>query len=178
MKLSEFINKIKSMGVIVLENQCKILNIHDEKILLYGVEDARSKKDNLRKALSIQSDINFSILMSHSPQVLDKYGSNKIDLTLIGDTHGGQIRLPIIGAIMTSQGFFPKIHKGVYFLNHSKKLCKKHKICKDEYDLELDNESCNAVYIDSGVGTHSIPIRIFNQSQVSLIKIVGKKNKE
>lgn len=177
-KLSEFINKLKAMGVMVLENQCEILNIHDEKILLYGVEDARSKKDNLKKALSIQSDTNFSILMSHSPQVLDKYERSKIDLTILGDTHGGQIRLPFIGAIITSQGFFPEIHKGVYFLECSKKSYKKHKIGKNEYDLGLDNENCNAVYIDSGIGTHSLPIRIFNQSQISLIKIVGKKNKE
>lgn len=167
----KFIKSISKMGVHVLKNEGKYLKLGGKNIILYGADDARSFKDNLNKTLKIYDETMFSILISHSPQILDRYTKKKIDITLLGDTHGGQIRLPLIGAVKTSQGFFPKLQKGVYFINSTKKFCKKHKLKKNEYVLDNNCKDCRAVYIDCGVGVHSIPIRFLNNSQVSLIKI-------
>ncbi len=146
----EFLNRISEMGVNILDNKSKVLKIEEERINICGANDARSMKDNLKKTFKNVDFTKLSILLSHSPQILDRDEEIKCDLSLLGDTHGGQIRFPFIGALFTSQGLFPKLQKGVYFLEG-----------KDR-----------AVYIDSGVGVHSLPIRLLNRSQMSLIRIV------
>ncbi len=60
---------------------------------------------------------NFTLMLSHSPNRPIVYSTGLEDLILSGHTHGGQVRLPIIGAIVVpGQGFFPKYHKGLYEL--------------------------------------------------------------
>ncbi|MCM1988673.1 metallophosphoesterase [Oceanirhabdus seepicola] len=148
----EFLTKIKHMGVNILDNKSRVLKIGEDKINICGANDARSEEDDLKKTFHNVDFTKLSILVSHSPQILDRDEDIKCDLTLLGDTHGGQIRIPFIGALFTSQGLFPKLQKGLYFFE----------------------EKDRAVYIDSGVGVHSLPIRLFNRSQVSLIKINKK----
>jgi len=146
----EFLMKIKDMGVNILDNKSRVIKIGEENINICGANDARSEEDNLKKTFFNVDFTKLSILLSHSPQILDRDEDIKCDLTLLGDTHGGQIRFPFIGALFTSQGLFPKLQKGLYFLEGEDR----------------------AVYIDSGVGVHSLPIRFLNRSQMSLIKII------
>ncbi|WBW99080.1 metallophosphoesterase [Oceanirhabdus sp. W0125-5] len=148
----EFLNEISNMGVNILDNKSVVLKIGQEKINICGASDARSQRDNLKKTFNNVDFTKLSILLSHSPQILDRDEYIECELTLLGDTHGGQIRLPFIGALFTSQGMFPKLQKGLYFLKG-----------KDR-----------AVYIDSGVGVHSLPIRFLNRSQMSLIRVINK----
>src|SRR5690606_36275120 len=95
----------------------------------------------------------YTILLSHAPNIVIRYSSNDIlaDLILSGHTHGGQVRLPFIGALAApGQGLFPKLDKGTFT------------IAQDQY-----------LYIDSGLGTSMVPIRFLNQSQMSFIRVVG-----
>lgn len=167
----EFLNKIANMGVHILDNESKVLQIREERINLCGADDSRSRKDDLKKTFKNVDFTKLSILISHSPQILNRSEKIRCDLTLLGDTHGGQIRFPFIGALFTSQGLFPKLQKGVYYFNDKGDLCIKRKIKKDSYKVNTKLGECRAVYIDSGVGVHSLPIRLFNRSQVSLIRI-------
>lgn len=84
--------------------------------------------------------------------MLDKHNDIPADLILSGHTHGGQVRIPFIGALVApDQGFFPKLEKGIYEFGTNQFL-----------------------YIDSGLGTSVAPIRFLNQSQLSVIKITGE----
>ena len=49
------------------------------------------------------------------------FESNNVNLTLIGHTHGGQVRLPFIGAIFTASDYGEKYVKG-YIEEDSKKM--------------------------------------------------------
>lgn len=78
--------------------------------------------------------------------------SGKEDLILSGHTHGGQIRLPLIGAVVApGQGFFPEYDKGIFRINDT------------------------ILYIDSGLGNSAAPIRAFNPVQISNIIIEPEK---
>jgi predicted MPP superfamily phosphohydrolase len=56
----------------------------------------------------------FNLLLHHSPD-LAAYASNAgIDLQLSGHTHGGQIRLPLYGAIVTGSLYNKKFESGRY----------------------------------------------------------------
>ncbi|WP_053955304.1 metallophosphoesterase [Inediibacterium massiliense] len=144
-----FLRGLKERQVKILNNDYDILKKESITLNIYGIDDPYTHHDDLKKALSHKDD-SFSILLSHSPNIIFREKPS-IDLILCGHTHGGQIRIPFIGAVVVpGQGLFPKYDKGIFSLGKT------------------------TLYIDSGLGTSTAPIRSFNQSQMSLIIIEGE----
>lgn len=148
----ELLQGLVSRGVILLNNKGVVIGKMDNKINICGIDDYYTRHGNLNKAFQGIDEENFTILLSHSPDVVRGSKVSYADIILSGHTHGGQIRLPIIGAIVApGQGFFPKYSKGIYKL-----------------------QGDTLLYIDSGVGTSTLPIRLLNRSQISFIRVRGK----
>ena len=85
----------EAMGIRVLLNECETIVRKDQRIYLAGIDDAHFfRVDNIEKAaLSIPRG-EFSILLSHTPEVYRQAAHANFDLMLSGHTHGGQICLP------------------------------------------------------------------------------------
>lgn len=93
----------------------------------------------------------FQILLAHSPLFFDAYAGWGADLSLAGHFHGGTIRLPGLGGVMTPQyQFFHPFCGGVFEQNGRWML------------------------VSRGLGTHSINIRIGNRPQLSVIRLEPK----
>jgi predicted MPP superfamily phosphohydrolase len=56
----------------------------------------------------------FTLLLYHSPDLMPQARRAGVDLYLCGHTHGGQIRLPLIGALVTSSKFWKRYEMGRY----------------------------------------------------------------
>lgn len=86
---------LEAMGIRVLLNECETIVRKDQRIHLAGIDDAHFfRVDNIEKAaLSIPRG-EFSILLSHTPEVYRQAAHANFDLMLSGHTHGGQICLP------------------------------------------------------------------------------------
>jgi predicted MPP superfamily phosphohydrolase len=86
---------LEAMGIRVLLNECETIVRKDQRIYLAGIDDAHFfRVDNIEKAaLSIPRG-EFSILLSHTPEVYRQAAHANFDLMLSGHTHGGQICLP------------------------------------------------------------------------------------
>ena len=86
---------LEEMGVRMLLNECETIERDHQRIHLAGIDDAHFyRADNIEKAASgIPSD-EFSILLSHTPEVYREASHADFNLTLSGHTHGGQICLP------------------------------------------------------------------------------------
>jgi len=86
---------LEAMGIRVLLNECETIVREDQRIYLAGIDDAHFfRVDNIEKAaLSIPRG-EFSILLSHTPEVYRQAAQANFDLMLSGHTHGGQICLP------------------------------------------------------------------------------------
>lgn len=86
---------LEEMGVRMLLNECETIERDHQRIHLAGIDDAHFyRADNIEKAASgIPSD-EFSILLSHTPEVYREAAHADFNLTLSGHTHGGQICLP------------------------------------------------------------------------------------
>ena len=90
----------------------------------------------------------FQILLAHSPLFFDAYAGWGADLSLAGHFHGGTIRLPGLGGVMTPQyQFFHPFCGGVFEQNGRWML------------------------VSRGLGTHSINIRIGNRPQLAVIRL-------
>ena len=89
---------LEEMGIRMLLNEAETLERGGRRIHLVGIDDAHYYRlDNIEKAVSRLPDDEFSILLSHTPEIYRQAAHADFDLLLSGHTHGGQICLP--GAI-------------------------------------------------------------------------------
>ncbi|MEW6171798.1 MAG: metallophosphoesterase, partial [Bacillota bacterium] len=76
-------------------------------IWMAGVDDPYIHRDRLDAALQGVDDGSPIILLSHAPNIFPEATEKNIDLVLAGHTHGGQVRIPFIGAVkVPGQGLF------------------------------------------------------------------------
>ena len=86
---------LEEMGIRMLLNEAETLERGDQYLHLVGIDDAHYyRADNIEKAVSPLSADDFSILLSHTPEIYRQAAHADFDLLLSGHTHGGQICLP------------------------------------------------------------------------------------
>ncbi|MCZ8522952.1 MULTISPECIES: metallophosphoesterase [Paenibacillus] len=86
---------------------------------LAGVEDQWHGKPNLEKAMNGAAPEDFTLLLSHCPDFADEAVNFPVDLQLSGHSHGGQVRLPLYGHVVTPK-FSKKYVIGRYELGGGK----------------------------------------------------------
>ena len=146
----EFNNGLEKYKVKVLDNATDLIEINGEMVNIFGASFFAGEEDFIKLFTNIEQD-NYNILLSHSPNRPIMYLNKFTDLILSGHTHGGQVRLPFIGAIIApGQGLFPKYDKGLFKFGNTN------------------------LYIDSGLGNSLFPIRLFNRVQITNIIIEPK----
>ena len=86
---------LEAMGIRMLLNECELIALGDQRIHLAGIDDAHFYRvDNIEKAALQIPPGEFSILLSHTPEVYRQAAHANFNLMLSGHTHGGQICLP------------------------------------------------------------------------------------
>lgn len=147
-----FLRGLSECGVKLLRNQNTPISIGESVINLVGIDNESTNHEDLDLAFRDMNNDRYTVLLSHSPSVVEKYAAIPADLILSGHTHGGQVRFPFIGAIVgPDNSYFPELDKGIF---------------------EFGDEQY--LYIDSGLGTTGYPVRFMNQSQVSFIEVRGE----
>jgi uncharacterized protein len=86
---------LEEIGIRMLLNECETIVLGDQRIHLAGIDDAHYYRvDNIEKAASTIPHDEFSILLSHTPEIYRQAAHADFSLLLGGHTHGGQICLP------------------------------------------------------------------------------------
>jgi uncharacterized protein len=86
---------LEAMGVRMLLNESEAIVRDRQRIYVAGIDDAHFfKVDNIEKTASQIPDGEFSILLSHTPEIYSEAAHADFNLLLSGHTHGGQICLP------------------------------------------------------------------------------------
>jgi predicted MPP superfamily phosphohydrolase len=89
---------LEEIGIRMLLNESDAIERNGEQIHLVGIDDAHYYRvDNIEKAASSLPAADFSILLSHTPEIYRQAAHAGFQVLLSGHTHGGQICLP--GAI-------------------------------------------------------------------------------
>lgn len=156
------VNGLKEAGVTILAHESVQLKRGDSQITLAGLADPTFNLDGeMAGALSdvvktrldalMQPKDNFTILLSHRPELFETYAESGIDLVLSGHAHGGQFRIPFIGGVAApNQGFFPK------------------------YDAGLFTRGNTNMIVSRGLGNSTIPMRFNNRPEVVMIELKKK----
>lgn len=154
-------DKLKSglleLGVVVLENEKMEIHRNEERITVFGVNDPSFKTGYiLGDAVSVmnhslqqlEGEENFTVLLSHRPELMDVYAEHGVDLILSGHAHGGQFRIPLLGGVFApNQGMFPKYDSGLF---------------------EREN---TRMIVSRGIGNSIIPLRFNNRPEMILVEL-------
>jgi predicted MPP superfamily phosphohydrolase len=86
---------LEEMGIKVLLNEAVTIERGAERIHVAGIDDAHFYRvDNIEKAAAGIPHDEFTMLISHTPEIYRQAAHADFDLLLSGHTHGGQICLP------------------------------------------------------------------------------------
>ena len=86
---------LEEMGIRVLLNEIDVISREDQSIYLAGIDDAHYYRvDNIEKVASQIPEGEFSLLLSHTPEIYRQAAHAAFNVLLGGHTHGGQICLP------------------------------------------------------------------------------------
>ena len=139
--LDKFLSEIKNLGIVYLKNEGKLLDVNGNKIYLYGT----SMLDFFYENYKADEDT-INIVLSHFSKNVRKNYIGSEDFIFSGHTHGGQVRLPVVGGLVApGEGVLPDYDKGVYKYKNS------------------------IIYVDSGLGNTFLPLRFMDQIQYSNI---------
>ncbi|MBW6472797.1 MAG: metallophosphoesterase [Anaerolineaceae bacterium] len=105
----------KNLKPIRLNNSNILLNHDGIHINIIGITCTHHPHLDIKHLPPLTQEGHINILLYHSPDlVYELKAEDKVDLMLSGHTHGGQVRLPIIGAIFTGSLYGRKLQKGLY----------------------------------------------------------------
>jgi predicted MPP superfamily phosphohydrolase len=86
---------LEAMGIRMLLNESDVIERGGQRLHLGGIDDAHFYgMDNIEKVAAAIPHDEFSILISHTPEVYRQAADADFNLLLSGHTHGGQICLP------------------------------------------------------------------------------------
>lgn len=90
-------------GVRVLVNDHVFLEMESDRIFLIGLDDILAGNPDMEKAAGGIPEAACKILMVHEPDQAVQTSRFPVDLQLSGHSHGGQVRLPFLGPVVTSR---------------------------------------------------------------------------
>jgi len=142
---------LEESGISILNNENRKIFRDEKYIYLLGVDDPDSEKDDLPKAM-INTEKNIpKILLAHSPDIIDNLQGEKVDLILVGHTHGGQVVIPFIRSFWVPTKNRGKYASGLFGINDT------------------------ILYVNRGVGLAPVlPIRFNCPPEIAVIELKRK----
>lgn len=156
----ELTEHLQNAGVVILDNDATTLYNNGDEINLLGLMDPDFMASDTNTSTTVREVLdnlitmrpsNFTILLSHRPELVSIYAEKQIDLVFSGHAHGGQFRIPFVGGVVApNQGFFPEYTSGVV--------------------VKADT----SMVVSRGLGNSIVPVRIFNRPELVVVTLSNK----
>jgi len=149
LKNPAIMKKFKAAGIDILINENRAVVLPNHKTLyLAGFGYSRSKRGRLQTFSGIPSDTPVVLLAHDSDNFGEAIGA-RVNLLLVGHTHGGQIGIPFLVEKSASANKSPFM-RGLFVRGRTK------------------------MYVNRGIATTHVPIRFFNRPEITVIEVTGK----
>ncbi|MGN0570699.1 MAG: metallophosphoesterase [Candidatus Fimenecus sp.] len=143
---------LQECGVHILNDETKTVNVRGCEFVLLGLDDAHLADGTLQTLCADLPENTLQILLAHEPQELANYAAAEVDFVFSGHTHGGQVRLPVVGGLAApDQGLFPY------------------------YDAGEFTEQNTVLYISRGLGNSLFPVRVFNRPELVVVTVTTEE---
>ncbi len=112
---------LNGLPLIWLKHEAKTLHINGQELTLIGISCSHKPEDDFRDLKSVipEKKRGTQILLYHSPDLAPLSARLPVDLQLSGHTHGGQVRLPFIGALFTGSLYGRAFQAGRYLIGNT-----------------------------------------------------------
>jgi hypothetical protein len=134
-----------SVGARWLRNESAKL---DDGVWIVGLDDPFAGFPDARRALADVPAGVFRMAIFHAPIAFDALAPS-IDLAFAGHTHGGQVRVPLLGPVLRPPGSGP-------------------------YDEGWYTRGAARMHVSRGVGTSVLPVRFLCRPELALVRIVPR----
>jgi len=136
-------------GIHVLEESSATLQHAGTTFFLVGLADQMTRPSNPKAALAKVPAGAPTLLLVHEPDVFETFPRLAVSptLTLAGHTHGGQVRLPVLGRRVVPSDFGERYAYG-------------HVV-----------ENGRHLYVTSGVGTSILPVRFMVPPEIAMLTL-------
>jgi uncharacterized protein len=148
---AQIIDVLQAHAIPVLRNRSVVIERAGKRLWFAGVDDVLEGKPDLQLALHGVPASDPVVLLSHEPDWADYVAGHPVDLQLSGHSHGGQIRLPFLGAT-----YLPDLGR--------------------KYPWGLRRIQSLYLYTNCGIGTIRIPMRLNCPPEVTLITLRAGKS--
>jgi predicted MPP superfamily phosphohydrolase len=146
----------RDAGWVDLNNSRTLLKAGGRSVELVGVDDPHVERDDYELVgglIDPSSDVHIGLTHSPEPYVLDAMAADGFTLLLAGHTHGGQVRVPGVGALVTNCGLDRHMARG----------------------LHRWPGTSSWLHVSAGLGTHpTAPIRFACRPEATLLTLVPR----
>jgi uncharacterized protein len=104
---SDLATALTDAGWVDATHRRAIVKADGRVLALAGTDDPHLGRDRYRRVAGTAdpaADVRIGLTHSPEPRVVDAFAADGYDLVLAGHTHGGQLRVPGLGAIVTNSG--------------------------------------------------------------------------
>lgn len=136
-------------GVTMVSGPPQNIVVKGQRVCVAGIDVGNEAAMN--SVFDSISPDDYSIFLYHYPDAIGPASAHKMDLYLAGHTHGGQIRLPLYGAIITNSASGKKYEAGAYEVGKTD------------------------MYVGRGVGMMGIPVRFLATPEMTVIDVAPAK---
>ena len=150
----ELTQGFESAGWVNLNNRFAEIEIKGTRVRFLGIDDYHI--GNAKFELLVPSD-KFSIALTHAPymEAIEKLTGLGAEMIFAGHTHGGQVRVPLVGALTTNSDLPNKFARGVS-------------------GWEFEGKA-SVLSVVAGLGNSIFaPVRFFCRPEVRLITLLAK----
>lgn len=130
----------------VLKNVGETITLENNKeLFIGGLDDSLLGNPSVSQTLAYRENYDYSILLTHEPDVADDFIGTNTQLVLAGHSHGGQVRLPFY---QVKNVLAEKYVRGLYELSDQTQL-----------------------YVNTGLGTTAIHARFGVVPEISVFQL-------
>ena len=127
------------------------LRFGSARLNIAGVDYQRKNRPYLDGVESLRRDGELNLLLSHNPDVFPVASGQGWDVTLAGQTHGGQVTVEYLHPSLNPARYFTPYTGGIY------------------------RRAGRTVYVSSGLGTVGVPVRIGAEPEIALVRLSASR---